>query len=113
MKVAYTVSPDLVIAIAQMIGSCDFRTTVSLYTTSSHKPWVITVGESNWRRHIIVEEVVVGVHGLEATLAVLPTSESDKFGYDIRTDKVDGRISLSDLVAGKYVGAKKVLYPPK
>jgi len=111
MKTSYSISPDIIIAIAQMIGQCDFRTTVSLYTTSPNYPWIITVGESGWCRHLIVESVLIGNDGLAANLAVLSQSESDKFGDNVRTTEVAERIELKDLIADSYIGVKKVLYP--
>lgn len=107
------ISPDIAIQIARVIGQCDFRTTVSRYTTIPDAPWIITVGESGWRRHLIVTETSNGICGPDAELAVLATSESDKFGYDIRTDRVDRAIRLSSLISGGYVGVKKVLYQNK
>jgi|GEM_PF-5421428 len=96
-----------------MIGRCDFRTTVSRYTTSTNSPWVITVGETAWHRHLIVENVSDSIGNFDATLAILPVSESGKFGYDIRHDKIDKRIQLSDLIARKYIGVKRTLFPSK
>jgi hypothetical protein len=110
-----SISPETIITIAQIIGRCDFRTTVSRYTTSTNSPWVITVGELSWQRHLLVESVSVG-EGLfraNATLAILAQSESDKFGYHIDTRKIEKRIELSELVAGHYISVKKALFPPK
>lgn len=112
MKTQY-INPETVIAIAKTIGECDFRTLVSKYTTSDsdHSPWVITVGESTWQRHLVVENL--GERGgiMDATLALLTTSESERFGYQIRTNNVQRRISLKELVSGRYLGVKRVLYP--
>ena len=102
---------EIIIAIAQVIGSCDFRTTISRYTTSS-APWIITVGESAWRRNLIVTHVDINTEGMNADLGILPCSESSKFGYEIRTDKIELHITLAELVRNKYVGVKKVLFPP-
>ena len=115
MQASYSIGPDIIISITQAIGRCDFRTTVSLYTTGSDLsrfPWIITVSESNWQRHIIVESAMVGTIGCEANLAVLATSESEKFGYDIRTDRIETRLTLSELITDRYIGVKKVLCPP-
>lgn len=106
-----TPTPETIIIISKIIGRCDYRTTVSRYTTCDNSPWVITVGESTWRRHLIVEKVTDGGTGLDAELAILCTSESNKFGYDIRTDAVSSRIRLIDLVADRYISVKKALFP--
>lgn len=113
MNTRINVSPENVIAIAQAIGRCDFRTTISMYTASRNNPWVITVGESGWQRHLVVESDGDG-DIMNATLAVLHTSESDQYGYDIRTGEIQKRIQLGKLVGNlgnKYIGVKKVLYP--
>lgn len=110
-----SISPETIITIAQIIGRCDFRTTVSRYTTSTNTPWVITVGESSWQRHLLVESASVGEGPFRAnaTLAILAQSESGKFGYDIDTRKIEKRIELSELVADHYISVKKALFPPK
>lgn len=102
---------EIIVVIAQVIGRCDFRTTVSLYTTATNSPWIITVGESSWQRHLIVERVEITPEGVNADLGILPSTESSKFGYDIRTNHVDRRIKLSELIANRYIGVKKVLFP--
>lgn len=112
MKPSLPVSSDVVIAIAQAIGHCDFRTTVSLYTNRSNSPWVITVGESDWQRHLTVLSTTVGIYGSDAELAILESSQSDNSGYDIRTYCVERVIRLSELIAGNYISVKKALYPP-
>jgi hypothetical protein len=104
---------ETVLAIAQAIAHCDFRVMVSRYVTSDGSPWIITVGESLWRRHLVVESAPVDQSGSHATLAVLSQDESGKFGYDIRANNIVERIELSELIAESYVGVKKALYPRK
>jgi hypothetical protein len=112
MNTKNNIGAEVVTMIAWAIGRCDFRTTISRYTTSDNQPWVITVGESNWQRHLIVKDAVINEKGLSATLGVLSTNESDKFGYDVNTNNVVRVIELKQLVSENYIGVKKILFPP-
>lgn len=107
----YPVSPEIVIAIAETIARCDFRVTVSCYVTRPGSPWVITVGESRWQRHVVVKSVTVGLEHGDVVLAILEQTESNKFGYDVRTDRVEREITLLDLTADNYLSVKQALYP--
>ena len=102
---------EVIISIAEVIARCDFRTTVFRCITNSDSPWIITVGESSWQRHLIVEETSIGISGSDATMAILSVDESNKFGYDINVNNIEKRICLSELVAEGYVGVWKSLRP--
>lgn len=92
------VNAENVEVIAKMIARCDFRVTISRYVTGDACPWVITVGESNWKRNIVVEQT--NVDGTEAMVGILEGDE---------THKVANRLMLSELVSERYVGVKKTL----
>ncbi len=103
------IDPSLIIAIAQSIANCDFRTTVQMYVTGRTGPWIITVGEMKWQRHMVVEQV--NDDGSDATLAVLGPDQSTKFGCDISLRDVTVRVQLKDLIRNKYTSVKNYLQP--
>lgn len=98
---------DLVAKIGTAIATCDFRVTVSRYINGKGRPWVITVGESSWQRHLVVEEV--NEDGSDAELAILTKDQSTRSGYDIDCRSVEHRVSLKDLVAASYMSVKDIL----
>jgi hypothetical protein len=100
---------NMVELIAKAIARCDFRTTISKYVSSDDWSWVITVGESNWQRHLAVVEI--SPDSCDAVLNILKPEQSTKFGYDLNTNDVESSIKLSDLIAGSYVGVKNLLKP--
>lgn len=106
------VSFNEVVLVAKKIAKCGFRATIQIYITGTSRPmdrpWIITVGESEWQRHIVVERVI---DDDEAMLAVLGPDQSAKFGYDININDVVMRIKLTDLVRDNYVGVKNFLQP--
>ncbi|MBP9856103.1 MAG: hypothetical protein KBC48_02245 [Candidatus Pacebacteria bacterium] len=104
---------SLVAMIAETIGHCDFRVTVQRYMLGNDYPWIITVGEGTWQRHLVVESIAPD--GKNATFAVLSHTQSDKFGYDINTLDVVNRLTLRELIGteNKYSNVKKALLPPK
>lgn len=104
-----TVKANPILAVASAIGNCDFRVTISRYVNGLVRPWVITVGESGWQRHLVVEKI--DEDGNDATFAILSPDQSDKFGYDINTKDAVARIMLSDLIRKGYTGVKKFLQP--
>jgi hypothetical protein len=103
------VDANQVVAIAERIGHCDFRVTVSRYCTGNGRPWVITVGENAWQRHLVVEEIYDG--GADARLGILPLTQTEKSGYDLHTNEIERNVMLLDLVAGSYSGVKEWLLP--
>lgn len=96
-----SMNPNLVVEVARAIGSCDFRTTVSRYVLGNN-PWVITVGELTWQRHLVVEQI--NEDGTDATLKILTPVQSDKFGYDINTEDAERTVNLRELIADRYAG---------
>ena len=101
------ISGDLVQAIARMIAWRDFRVTVSSYVTRSDAPWIITVGEQDWQRHLVVEGVGFEGDTLHATFAILAKEESERTGYDIGVRNVAKRMTLAQL--GGYASMKNEL----
>ena len=101
------VNAETVAKIAEAIARCDFRVSISRYITSKNCPWVITVGESNWRRNLVVESPPPD--GTEAVLAILPAEQNDAVIPHIYTGKVERRVQFMALVHGGYVDVKKVL----
>ncbi len=94
---------DRVIDIAHLIGSCDFRVTIQLYVTQA-RAWVITVGESDWQRHIVPNTTA-------KTLGILSVEQSKKFGFEIDTNDVIEEVTLDNLIAGGYSDVRKKLKP--
>lgn len=109
MKNQLPVDPDSVIAVATIIGRCDFRVTVSRYIPREKSPWVITVGESVWQRHLVVDQI--DEDGTDATLRILAPAQSEKFGYNIDIQDVERRITLRELIANTYTSVKEALKP--
>ena len=68
-------SMDALLKVVEQIANCAFRTAISRYTTGNG-PWIITVGENGWQRHLVVDAIVN--HGQDAYLALLAASENDK-----------------------------------
>ena len=95
--------------IAKAIAQCDFRVTISKYMGPQNWPWIITVGESYWQRHLAVIEISEDC--CDAALDVLKSEQSGNSGYNISWSDVERRISLSDLIADKYRGVKSILKP--
>ncbi len=93
--------------VAGQIAQQDFRVTLSEYISRKGSPWVITVGESYWQRHLVIETVIHG--GNDATLAILANEQSVLRTLDIDTTKVDRRVSLKELLAGRYSGIRQAL----
>lgn len=98
---------EAVEAVARKIAWCDFRVTVQRYMTGEDAPWVITVGESAWSRHLVVESATPD--GSDADLAILVPEQSARFGYDIGFSAVERRVTLQELIAGSYPGVKSTL----
>lgn len=97
---------DVAIRAAEAIGHCDFRTAVSCYTTGKGNPWVITVGESSWQRHL----VVIRTRGEDVELGILPKSQSVLSAIDMMdTRHFEGIVMLSDLTALSYGGIRELL----
>ena len=103
-----TPTAETVTTVAYAIACCDFRVTIQRYVTSQGRPWIITVGEVSWQRHIVVESVAAD--GSDAVLAILMPEQSENFGYDISTRNIDRRTSLKELIASAYTGVKSALY---
>jgi hypothetical protein len=106
-----TPTAETVTTVAYAIACCDFRVTIQRYVTSQGRPWIITVGEVSWQRHIVVESVAAD--GSDAVLAILTPEQSQHFGYDISTRNIDRRTSLKELIAAAYTGVKSALYPER
>lgn len=103
-----TITADLAIAAAEKIGNCDFRTSVSCYTTGGPGDWIITVGENIWRRHL----VVLPSDDNDVELAILSKDQSSLSVIDmLDTRKVEKTIRLSELTANGYEGVKSALCP--
>ena len=100
---------EVVEAVARKIARCDFRVTVQRYTTSSGAPWVITVCESRWSRHLVVESIAPD--GSDANLAILVPEQSDHFGLDLDWNAVERRVTLQELIARSYLSVKSMLRP--
>jgi hypothetical protein len=96
--------------VAEAISGCDFRTAVSRYTMpNNYGPWVITVGESDWHRQLVIENI--GDDG-SAALGLLSRGECYAPITNIRTDHVERRFTLLDLTCEGYVGVKRKLGMP-
>ncbi len=94
-----------VFAVAETIGNCDFRTAMSRYTTGVDAPWVITVGESHWHRHLVVLEITDD----GAVLGLLNSEQSERRITDINTRAIERTLTLKELVSNSYTGVKKLL----
>jgi len=88
---------NAVVKVARAIAGCDFRVTVSRYV-SGDGPWMITVGESNWTRGLVVKDV--SGDGDDAELGLLSSDEDPK---------IERTIMLSDLVSSRYIGVRQQL----
>ena len=93
------------------IANCEFRVTIQRYITGNNRPWVITVGETFWQRHIVIE--TAEEDGSDATLAILMPEQSENFGYELGTgdQNIDQHILLKDLIAKGFTSVKAALYP--
>lgn len=94
--------------IARAIGNCDFRVKASKDGKSPDSPWIITVGESTWQRHILVKELLGDA---DATLTLLGTTQSIVTPADADVTDIANDIQLSELIAGRYIGVKSALKP--
>lgn len=101
---------SLVTQIADQIAACDFRVTMSRYVTRPGSPWIITVGETGWQRHLVVEEV--NPLGTDANLAVLTRGQSSNFGYKINDKSIERYVTLKQLTVNKHQSVLAVLCPP-
>lgn len=108
MKPDYMSNPEypLVANVASRIASCDFGVTVSRYLSRVDSPWIITVAEHTWCRHIVIE--AIAEDGTDAFLGILPAAQSKNFGYDINL-AVERHITLKELVLTSYSGVVKEL----
>jgi hypothetical protein len=91
--------------VAETIAKCDFRTAMSRYTTGNDSPWVITVGESGWHRHLVVLETFDG----DAKLGLLTKEQSERRITDIDTSAIERTMTLGELTAFSYSGIRKLL----
>jgi hypothetical protein len=105
MKILHLSTAAAVSEVAETIGNCDFRTTMSRYTTGYDSPWVITVGESSWHRHLVVLETFDG----GAKLGLLTKEQSERRITDIDTSAIERTLTLKELTANSYTGVKKLL----
>jgi hypothetical protein len=99
-------SINALMRVVQGIAHCDFRTAISRYATGDG-PWIITVGETGWQRHLVVDAIVN--HGQDAYLALLKSTENDKSPAHIDHTQVEKTFMLSNLVADRYTGIKQML----
>ena len=101
---------SLVAKIAEQIAHCDFRVTLQRYMLGDY-PWIITVGENHWQRHLVLRSV--SPDGKDAILTILSPEQSDKFGYDIDVKDFVAQITLGELTKDQYTSVKKALTPSK
>ena len=104
-----TLSYESVLAIAKAIGQHDFRASVGRYAHGDNPPWIITIGENDWQRHLVVIGNEGG--GKHATLALLAASESKKSVLHLDPTRVERTITLHELTAESYAGIRRILYP--
>lgn len=97
----------IIASIAERIAQQDFRVTISRYMTSGNSPWIITVGEGDWSRHLVVESVMTD--GSDAFLTVLSLRQSGKFGPDIDVNDLQYRYRLGAILGKGYPWMKAVL----
>jgi len=94
--------------IARQIGHCDFMTSCKKTNAEGSSPWVITVSESNWRRHLLVKEIVAGE---DTVLTILAEKQSTNSGVDVDITDVDRDVKLSELITDTYASVKSALKP--
>jgi hypothetical protein len=104
-KVPASVSYSEMQWVAQNIADCDFRVTAMQYQTSDDSPWILSVGETSWRRHLIIESV----GNAEAVLSLLPETQTFDDAYGVSSRSAEFTVTLSELIRDKYVGVKRVL----
>jgi len=104
-----TIPYDTIAKIAARIANCDYCTAISRYSTGNSAPWVITVGESRWRRRLVVRKVYD--EGSDAQLQILSFAQSDNDVINLDVNDTDGTVTLLDLVSGSYRGVKTYLAP--
>lgn len=93
---------------ANQIARRDFRVQIGKYITRDAAPWVITIGELTWKRHVVA--LGKAAHGGDVELGVLSYEQSAKTDlYEVDVSDIDRRIMVSELVAEGYVGVKRVL----
>ncbi|MFA6197679.1 MAG: hypothetical protein WC734_00795 [Patescibacteria group bacterium] len=94
---------------ANTIAFCDFRVRVLLLGIGDTPPvlkCVIRVGENHWFRYLVVTSTEVTDN---PTLAVLATSQNKKPIEEVKLGRPAQVITLNDLVAGSYVGIRRML----
>lgn len=99
------VSYDAMRFVANAIAQCDFRVTAQQYQTGKGYPWVLTVGENHWRRHLVIKSVED--HGAE--LELLPATQTLEMLANVELLPTERQISLRELISGNYTGVKTVL----
>ncbi len=104
-----TLSYESVLAIAKTIGQNDFRVAVGRYAHGDNPPWIVTVGENDWQRHLVVLGNEGG--GKHASLGILAASESGKSPLHLDPTMVERTISLNRLTAEGYSGIRRMLHP--
>jgi hypothetical protein len=101
-------SLTLVAGIAAQIANIDFRTAVSCYTSrSGETPWTITVGESNWQRHLRVLDIAGD--GTDATLGILQFGHYGENILNVDEAPIEQTVTLKELIELRYPGVKKLL----
>jgi hypothetical protein len=109
-KVVEQPTAEMAERIASSIANCDFRVTLSRYMCSKGYPWIVTVGEHDWQRHIVIESVTPDAS--DANLVILSPEESRHFGYDINWRAAERRMTLKELVSdGSYGSVIAALRP--
>lgn len=100
-------SAEVVEKVAKKISSCDFAVSMSRYVTGDSWPWVITVGEFSWHRHLVVLEIMG--EGDDAKLALLTVDQSDNVLNSLDVSKVERTFTLRELIANSYTGVTRML----
>lgn len=101
------ITADQAFAIAQAIGQCDFRTTISRYATGDDAPWIVSVGHGrNIGRFVIVES---HKNADEAELRQLPTDYEGKDIVNVRVFGDGEKIMLSELLQIGFIGIVNML----
>lgn len=109
MQQKSTLSYESALAIAKTIGQNDFRAAVSRYAHGDNPPWIVTIGENDWQRHLVVLDNEGG--GKHASLGILAASESGKSSLHLDPTRVERTITLNRLTAESYTGIRRILHP--
>jgi hypothetical protein len=97
--------------LASLLGQRGFRTTISIYVghPANAMPWILTIGERGWQRHIAIE--TISDDGRDGRIHLLRADESEVRINDVDVTRSRTEMWIGELLALDNSEIKKVLKP--